>query len=532
MRGRRSMSWMVGLVGALVLLGAPACTGGDDQGGEPSAGTGIARDTIRVAISEPVGVLNPQDYTGNHVVLTMVYEPLLRYAADGSLEPGLAESYEASDDGLTYTFTLRDGVTFQDGTPFDAEAARFNLERWVGVPDHNWLGAANYISSIDAVDDSTLELTLSRPYYPMLQEMSLTRPVRFLSPDSVGPDGEFQEPVGTGPWMLDSDSDTETVLTRNDSYWGDQPTLSRVEFVVIPDPQARVAALQAGDVDVLGGEYLAPLAPEDVEVLRSDPGVQVLTAPGTSNLVLAFNAETGPLADLDVRQAINMALDRSSMSTALFNGLADPAASVFPTIIPFAASDSPPAFDPDGANELLESAGWTGSPVRSKGGEELSFDLVLDPSSFPQARSLSEAIKAELADVGIEVELRPLDSAGYGAAIVQDRDFDMAFFITYGAPYDPPSSLTNMFESSTASDDGKIFTSPRLDDLIGAALASTDEATRADDYERIWAYMSEESAAAPLLQQSRMWAVSSDVQGFELGATEYDLPLAGVTITS
>src|SRR5215210_3526442 len=311
MSGRRFMRRTIGVVGALLLVGAAACTGGNEESPQPSGGAGATGDTIRVAISEPVGVLNPQDYTGNHVVLTMVYEPLLRYGADGSLEPGLAESYEASDDGLSYTFALRQGVNFQDGTPFDAEAAKFNLERWVGVPDHNWLGASNYISSVEAVDTSTLKLTLSRPYYPMLQEMSLSRPVRFLSPASVGPDGEFEDPVGTGSWMLDSASDTETVLTRNDAYWGEKPALSKVEFIVIPDPQARVAALQAGDVDVLGGEYLAPLAPEDVKVLESDPGIQVLTAPGTSNLVLAFNAETGPLAEVDVRRAINMALDRS-----------------------------------------------------------------------------------------------------------------------------------------------------------------------------------------------------------------------------
>ena len=530
MRSGRILGRSVGCSAIVLVLVAAGCTGG---GGEEGSPTGAAKtgDTIRVAISEPVGVLNPQDYTGNHVVLTMIYEPLLRYGSDGSLEPGLAESYDASKDGLTYRFTLREGVEFQDGTPFDAEAAKFNLERWVGVPDHNWLGASNYIDTVDVVDPMTIELTLSRPYYPMLQELSLTRPVRFLSPESVGPDGEFEEPVGTGPWMLESQSDSGTVLTRNDGYWGEKPTLSRVEFVVIPDSQARVAALQAGDVDVLGGEYLAPLAPEDVQVLESDEGVQVLTEPGTTNLLLAFNTETGPLADADVRRAINMALDRESMATALYNGLADPATSVFPPVIPFAATSAEsPTFDPDGSAQLLESAGWTGSPVRSKGGENLSFDLVLDPSSFPQARGLSEAIKAELADVGIEVKLRPLDSAGYGAAIVQDRDFDMAFFITYGAPYDPPSSLTNLFDSSTASDDGKVFTSPELDKLIQAALASTDESARDEDYQRIWSYMSQQAAMAPLLQQPRMWAVRSGVQGFELGATEYDLPLAGVTV--
>ena len=526
--GAPSVSKRILVLGAVLAFASAACTGGGGGEASPSEGTG---GTLRVAISEPVGVLNPQDYTGNHVVLTMLYEPLLHYGADGSLEPDLAESYEASDDGLTYTFTLRDGVEFSDGTPFDAEAAKFNLERWVGVPDHSWLGASNVIDRIDVVDDSTIQLALSEPYYAMLQELTLTRPVRFLSPDSVGPDGEFVDPVGTGPWKLESDSEQETVLTRNDAYWGEKPTLSEVRFVVIPDPQARVAALQAGDVDVLGGEYLAPLAPEDIAVLESDENVQVLTGPGTSNLLLAFNTEAGPLADEDVRRAINMALDRSSMAAALFGGLAEPASSVFPPVVPFAETPSTvPSFDPDGANDLLDSSGWSGTPVRSKAGEQLSFDLVLDPSSFPQARGLSEAIKAELADVGIEVNLRPLDSAGYGAAIVQDRDFDMAFFITYGAPYDPPSSLTNLFESSTASDDGKVFTSPKLDSLIASALSSTDESARADDYQQIWSYIGEQAGAAPLLQQSRMWAVGSNVHGFQLGATEYDLPLVGVTV--
>ncbi|MGH8930230.1 MAG: ABC transporter substrate-binding protein [Egibacteraceae bacterium] len=170
--------------------------------------------TLRAALSEAPGVLDPHGYTGNFMLLDMIYEPLVSYGE----KPGLAESWEVSGDGLTVTLHLRQGVTFHDGTPFDAEAAKWNLDPWVGGADHTWFQTSQVISQVNVADPLTIELGLAEPFPPLLQELSMARPVRFLSPASVGPDGAFVESVGTGPWMLESSSESGAVMVPYDGY--------------------------------------------------------------------------------------------------------------------------------------------------------------------------------------------------------------------------------------------------------------------------------------------------------------------------
>lgn len=520
---------------AAAALALAACSSPtEDPAATTDAPSGAAAGTdLRVAIFEPVGILDPQAYTGNHVVLGMIYEPLVRYGADGTIVPALATSWEISTDGLTYTFQLRQDVTFHDGTPFNAEAVKWNLDRWVGVEDHTWLGATNAVESVEVLSNNEVEIRVSAPYYPLLQELSLTRPVRMLSPEAVGADGAFSAPIGTGPWMFEaSEGESETSLVRNDQYWGDVPALAGVDRVVlrvIPDSQGRLAALLAGEIDVIGGEYLAPIAPEEVTQLQGSEAAEVLIETGTTNLLLTFNNTVPGLDDVAVRRAMNQAIDRMSIAETLFPGVAQPPTNMFPDVIPYVSGDFAWSYDPEAAIAGLEAAGWAlDGDVRAREGIRLSFELMLDPAAFPQARALSEAIKDQLSAVGIELVLRLVDSAGYSSAVVE-RQFQMTYFITFGAPYDPSSSLAGLFDSRTAVDDGKVFTSPELDGLLTATLAATDEASRQEAYDDVWSYLYENAAAAPLLQQFRVWAVSSNVNGFELGSTEYDLNLGGVS---
>jgi len=154
-------------------------------------------------------------------------------------------------------------VKFHDGTPFDARAAKWNLDRWVGKKRHNFFATSTAIKQVTATDESTLTLTLSKPYEPLLQELSFVRPVRFLSPASVDSKQKFTKPVGTGPWRLQSSSTNAATLIRNDAYWGPTPGPERVEFAVKKDSQTRVSALRAGEVDLIGGAYMSPITPTE-----------------------------------------------------------------------------------------------------------------------------------------------------------------------------------------------------------------------------------------------------------------------------
>ncbi|MBB3674967.1 ABC transporter substrate-binding protein [Modestobacter versicolor] len=518
MSGPRSTAAL--LAGAFVLALSGCGLSGDD----PAAAEG--EQVLRVALADPEASLSVQDYTtSSFTVLDQLFEPLVRYQADGSFAPALAESFEISDDGLTMTFALRQGVTFTDGTPFDAEVARADLLRWVDDPDNGFLGLTGVTESIEATDEATITWRLSQPYYSALNELALTRPVRFTSPGAA--DGE---PVGTGPYRLEQLDEQQIVLVRNDDWWGGEPSLDRVVFEVIPDAAARVAALQAGEVDVIGGDYTAPLALEDVPALQADDDVEVLTADSTTNLLLTVNADTGnpALADPAVRRAMALAVDRAGIAAGLFDGAATAATTVFPANVPYGPQpDDEVVTDPDAARALLDGAGWTGSGVRSKDGVPLQLTLVLDPGLLPQAVSLSQALADQLADVGIGVTIDSLDTTAYGAR-VSARDFDLRFYSTYGAPYDPYSTLTANFRTES---DGHLFASPELDAQIPVALAATSDEARQAAFDDVWATLGEQVAAVPLVQLPRLWAASTDVRGFELGATEYDLPLTDVTVT-
>jgi nickel transport system substrate-binding protein len=303
-----------------------------------------------------------------------------------------------------------------------------------------------------------------------------------------------------------------------------------VEFDVIPDAAARVAALQAGEVDVIGGEYTAPLALEDVPTLQAADGVTVLSAPSTTNLLLTYNVDTGnpALADPAVRRALELAVDRAGITSGLFDGQATEATTVFPADVPYGPDpDADVVTDPDAARALLEQAGWTGEGVRSKDGVPLQLTLVLDPGLLPQASSLSQALVDQYAQIGVGVTIDSLDTTAYGTR-VSARDFDLRFYSTYGAPYDPYSTLTANFRSSQ---EGHLFASPELDAQIPVALAATSDESRQAAFDDVWTTLADQAAAVPLVQLPRLWAHSDAVSGFALGATEYDLPLTGVTVT-
>jgi nickel transport system substrate-binding protein len=517
----------------LVLGTACSGTGDDNQNNQAGQGPVPGGGTLRIALGQAEADLNVFDYkTNSFNVLDQLYEPLVRYGPKGTLQPALAKSWDVSQDGLTLTFHLRDGVRFSDGTPFTAEVAKDYMQRWIGNPDNSFVGITTNAGSIDTPDERTLVLRLRQPYYPALQELSFVRPVRFPSPTSFDASGTFVKPVGTGPYKLESMSTTEIVLVRNDGYWGGQPNLDKVIFKVIPDSQARLAALKAGEVDLIGGDYLAPLAPEEAVQLRNQSQIKLLSQPAETNLLLTFNLVSGnpALRDPKVREAINYALARQAYATTLFNDLARPANQVFPPNIPYApeAGSRPLEFNADKASGLLSEAGYTGSGTRANGDTRLSFRLILNPDLLPQAKALSEAVQADLAKVGMDIQINTLDSTAYADASTK-RDFDLKFYPTFGPPYDPFGLLNNNFRTDQQTN---LYSLPELDQRIAAALSSTNDSERAAAYDAVWAELDENWAVAPLVELARVWAIRTTVRGFELGPTEYDLPLTGVRVAS
>lgn len=277
----------------------------------------IQEKVVTVAISSDPGIdrLDAGAYDGSMNVHAMIYDGLVEYGERGEILPALAESWDISEDGKVYTFHLRKDVKFSDGTAFNAAAVKFSFERWIKDPA-NSLNVATAMESLDVVDEHTITMTFNKAYYPFLTELSFARPVRMISPSAVEPAGDitgtFIKAIGTGAWMAESyTTDQEAVLVRNPNYWGEMPKLSKIILKVVPDPQSRVLALQSGDVDIAGGQ-LGKIPVESVPVIEAAPSLSLQKAPGTNSHFMIFNYNTPALQDLNVRKAINLAINKKA----------------------------------------------------------------------------------------------------------------------------------------------------------------------------------------------------------------------------
>lgn len=290
---------------------------------EAAQGSKAQDKTVTVAISSDAGIdrLDAGAYDGSMNVHAMIYEGLVEYGEKGEILPSLAESWDISEDGKVYTFHLRHDVKFSDGTEFNADAVKFSFERWIKDPA-NSLNVATAMQSLVVVDEHTITMTFNKAYYPFLTELSFARPVRIISPSAVEPAGDitgkFIKAIGTGAWMAESyKTDQEAVLVRNPNYWGEMPKLSKIILKVIPDPQSRVLALQAGDVDIAGGQ-MGKIPVESVPVIEADSSLTLQKAQGTNSHFMIFNYKTPALQDLNVRKAINLAINKKALSMILW----------------------------------------------------------------------------------------------------------------------------------------------------------------------------------------------------------------------
>ncbi|ODT65207.1 MAG: nickel ABC transporter substrate-binding protein [Pelagibacterium sp. SCN 63-23] len=491
------------------------------------------RDTLKIAILVETGNLDLLQNISGLNTYTLVFDPLIRYGAGGELLPALAESWTVAEDGLTITFKLREGVSFSDGAPFDSEAAKWNIERWAGVPDFAWIGIADAIDTVETDGPYGLVLNLKRPAPAGLMELALIRPVRFLSPQAVDADGNQTAPIGTGPWVITANDNSHTSLVRNEAYWGPAPAFGNIELLVVPDELARANALRAGDLDIIGGDWVSPLSPRRARALEADGGVTLYSEAGTTTMLLGYSpAPTAVVADKAVRDAIYVSIDRAAMAQVLFEGFADPIADLFPAVIPLSGTrHEVPTRDIAAAKALLTEGGWTEAGGGwDKGGTLLQLRFLVSEESLPGSRRVAEMIQGMLTETGIKVEISSVDNA-----TMHDRrpafDYDLTFFTTYGAPYDPYGSLGNMFLSNVDSGpDGKVFAHPDLDPILTAALQATTGTEAA--MQAVYDWLDTNRGICPLVAAQRLWAYGPGVSKFTLPPTDYDMPFEGIELTS
>ncbi|WIB61289.1 ABC transporter substrate-binding protein [Curtobacterium sp. MCLR17_007] len=514
------------IAGATALLVAlTACTGG---GPSTAASTPVSGGTLTYASGDAEPTCLDPHVGGNYpqALLSTQYIDELVGLDDGKPTPSLATKWTTSDDGTTLTFTLRDDVTFTDGTPFDASAVVANIEH---VQDPATASSTGYLAlqSIDkatATDDHTVTLSLSRPDSALLE--SFSQPwVGMESPKALQRTqaANCESPVGTGPFRItDWKHGDRVTLVRNTKYWGTtEPRLSGISWRFLPDSTSRYAALQSGQVDVIDNAQ-----PDQLKAASSKAAIRDLDAPrpGASNR-LELNSGHGVFRDEAVRKAFIAGAQIDPGIRSLFLGTAKRSYSLLSSVEPFGYSDkSLFAYRPSTAKQLLDDAGWkVGSDgIRVKDGQQLTVTFPVSTNqSVPAERSLFQQIQASEAEVGIKVQLEELDLSSWYAALAKNQyDVVSAPYTKVGADvlrilYDSASitpAPSGYFANLAQLDD------PEVDALLQRAAQTADRSARGDLYQQAQRRILESRTVLPLYDQQNHFLYRSSVHGIRTTA--------------
>ncbi|MGY1642894.1 ABC transporter substrate-binding protein [Geodermatophilus sp. SYSU D00703] len=453
--------------GALVLS---ACGGGEsvDTGGGGGGGGGGGDNVLVAAVAAQPDQFDPHVTTAypSFQVLENVYDTLVvPNPEDLTMEPSLATEWETSEDGLTWTFTLRDGVTFHDGSEFDSADVVYSYRRIIDEELSNAYRFAN-VTAVEAPDPQTVVLRLSQPTPNLLERIGSFKGMAIL-PDGAADQVDLTtEAVGTGPFRLESSDASSTVLTAYEDHWGGAPSVDGVEFRYITEPAAALTALQNGEV-----QWTDNIPPQQIESLEGDDSIELQTTPSVDYWYMSMNYERPPFDNRDVRRAISFAVDRAAVAEAAWFGAAQPNQTAIPQDSFFYSDYAPFDRDPDQARQLLAQAG-----VQTP----LTMGLMVT-DEFPETVTAAQVVASQLEEVGITVEIETLDFATWLDRQGQG-DFD-AFLLGWLGNLDPAAYYQEQHVTG-GSNNYQGYSNPEVDALLQQGATATDDAARKQAYDQ------------------------------------------------
>lgn len=459
--------------------------------------------------------LHPGNSAGGHGVsyyLNNMYETLVK-VKDGEIVPALAETWDVSEDGLTYTFQLKKNVKFSDGSDFNAEAVKLNWDALPGIMGQ-YNGAfgvtGTLIESAEVIDTYTIALHLTKPYYGVLNDLAIMSPMGIMGAAAYNEDLSLSEAVmtasfGTGPYMYAGDYDGTTyTFVRNPYYYGELPDADSFTVTVITDTNAAELALRSGEIDMLWGSHSTSY--DAMSEFEKDDQFETALDEKVQNVkYLAFNTTKEPFNDVTVRNAVAMAIDKVSLCNTIFNGLVSPTDRILPTYYPYCDIDAEgKEYNLEEAKQLLEESGYVdtdGDGILEKDGQPLSITMPYI-SENPTIDNAMLFIADQLKTIGIEVKVSGMDQMSWFGVLMQG-DWELSSFNTYGPGYDPYTFISNM-DIDMQSDPCAWQVSlvlPDGDKIFKELNASTDENKIQEIYSYVLGEIYEQSILVPLYEK-------------------------------
>lgn len=457
----------------------------------------LAGDVVTAAIAGEPDQLDPHKTSSyfSFEVLENVYDTLVEPDENLEFQPALAESWDLSEDQLTWTFHLRDGVTFHDDSEFTADDVVYSYRRIIDEELSNaWRFSA--IAEVTAVDDKTVEITVTEPSPNLLANLGGFKGMSIVNQANVESGDITQHPIGTGPFSLaDYTSGDSITLRANPDYWGGAPKIGGVEFRFIAEGATATTALKAGEI-----QWTDSILPQQAQILEQDESVVLGQTPSNDYWYLALNEANEPWDDVNARRALAYAIDREGIlqaatyGTATANQLAIPAESTW-----YSEYDEY-ALDPDKARELFDEAGVTGGTID-----------FLATNEYPETVTTAQIIASNLEPFGIEVDIRTVDFATW-LDEQNTGSFDLLMMGWLGN-IDPDDFYYAQHHSEGASN-AQSYANPEVDELLEAGRTETDAAQRKEIYDKASAIIAEEASYIYLYNPSVVQAWSPELTGY------------------
>ena len=453
-------------------------------------------------------------------VIVNILENLVRYKEDSTeIQPWLATDWEMSPDGKGWTFKLRKGVKFHDGTPFNAEAVKFSVERQLPPNRTDDMPYASFtfgpVDRVEVVDEYTVKFVLKEPYAPFLANLAMCLAAPIVSPTAVKKYGDdfIEHPVGTGPYrFVKWDKGQQIVLERNPDYWGEPPKADKVVFKFTKENSVRASELITGAIDAMDG-----VDPNDVKKLE-DNGIKVIKDPGMNINYFAFFCDRPPFNNPKLRQAVSMAINRERLAKYLYQGYAQVANGPLPSFMPgYDPNLKPLPYDPERAKALLRECGYTEA-------KPLKITLLAYTNPRPYnpvgGDKLAAAIQADLMKVGIQSEIKTYPWKEYKDAVFKAQDGHCFVYGWIGDNGDPDNFLS-LFDSREiqSSLNAAKYGNPRVDELLVKGRRTLDPAERAKIYSELQKIVLEDAPWVFLTHATSMAAYRPEVCNFKLHPT-------------
>jgi peptide/nickel transport system substrate-binding protein len=505
----------------LAVIGASACVDEEKDGTAKGAGSGENSQELVIGISSDVSNWYFDKFADGDArfVWSQIYETLVRLDSDLNITPGLAESWESPDNGTTWIFHLRKNVNFHDGTPFNADSVVYSYSEKSYVRQ----AVLKPVKSVEALDDYTVKFVLAKPMPLPFYLTHIAWPV--MGPGCTDSDGNFVEPVGTGPFRFETQTkDQEVVLTRNDAYWGNKSLLDKVTFKVIPDASTRVMAFENGELDMI-----IKVPEYDVKRLEAEDGIQIHRKLSTFTDFLQFNCDKAPFNNTKVRQSVAYAVDTEALVNEVLDGIGRPAGGrpYSPVMMYSDPNLKTYAQDLEKAKALLKESGWedsNGDGIVEKDGNPLKVTLLVSKGVWAARHTpIAQVVQEDLRRIGMDVEIQVLDE-GAISKLESAGDFGMILrsgYFVWG-PYPKHFFVHNSMSPYSH------YHNETYDQLVNTADSTVDPQKQEELYHSLQAFVIEEVPAFYLVHEEKVVATGPSVKGYLISAEDPWLNLSGV----